>query len=88
MVDIYSLSSRQKRFVGKSKALADAIEKAVKDEFKIDVLRREMPIPVLNSVGTPAVLIESPSPGFVVYDKQMKTRLVKAVINGIAAYGQ
>lgn len=88
VVDIYSLSSRQKRFVGKSKALADAIEKAVKDEFKVDIPRREMPIPVLNSAGAPAVLIESPSPRFVVYDQQMKARLVKAIINGISAYGQ
>jgi N-acetylmuramoyl-L-alanine amidase len=88
VVDIYSLSSRQRKFVGKSKALADAIEKVIRDEFKIDVLRREMPVPVLNSVGAPAFLIESPSPRFVVYDQQMKTRLVKAIINGIAAYGQ
>lgn len=88
VVDIYSLSSRQKRFLGKSKALADAIEKAVKDEFKVDILRREMPVPVLNSVGAPAVLIESPSPRFVAYDQQMKTRLVKAIISGFAAYGQ
>jgi len=88
IADIYSLSSRQKRFLGKSKILAESIEKAIKDEFKIDILRREMPVPVLNSVGAPAVLIESPSPRFVVYDQQMKTRLVKAIINGIAAYGQ
>lgn len=88
VVDIYSLSSRQKRFLAKSKALADAIEKAVKDEFKVDILRREMPVPVLNSVGAPAVLIESPSPRFVAYDQQMKTRLVKAIISGSTAYGQ
>jgi N-acetylmuramoyl-L-alanine amidase len=87
-VDIYSLSSRQRRFVGKSKALADAVQKAIGDEFKTDILRREMPVPVLNSAGAPAVLIESPSPRFVVYDQQMKTRLVKAIINGIALYGQ
>lgn len=86
--DVYSLSSRQKRFIGKSKALAGSIEKAIKDEFKVDILRREMPVPVLNSVGAPAVLIESPSPRFVVYDQQMKTRLMKTIFNGIAAYGQ
>jgi N-acetylmuramoyl-L-alanine amidase len=88
VTDSYSLSSRQKRFVGKSKALAESLEKAIKDEFKIDILRREMPIPVLNSVGAPAVLIESPSPRFMVYDQQMKTRLVKAIVDGIAAYRQ
>jgi N-acetylmuramoyl-L-alanine amidase len=87
MVDIYGVSSRQKRFVGRSKALADSVGKAIKDEFMVDIVRREMPIPVLNSVGAPAVLIESPSPGFVAYDQKMKTRLVKAIIDGIGAYG-
>ena len=88
VADIYSLSSRQRKFTGKSKALAESVEKAIRDEFKVDVLRREMPVPVLNSVGAPAVLIESPSPRFVVYDQQMKTRLMKTIFNGIAAYGQ
>ena len=88
VLNLYSLSSRQKRFLGKSKTLADAVKKALGNEFKIDIVSREMPVPVLNSVGTAAILIESPSPRFTAYDKQMKTRLVKAIIDGIAAYGQ
>lgn len=88
IVDLYSLSSRQKKYIGKSKALSDCIEKAIKDEFKVDVIRREMFLPVLNSANAPSVLIELPSPKFVVYDQQMRARLVNSIINGIVAYGQ
>jgi N-acetylmuramoyl-L-alanine amidase len=88
VVDFYRLSSRQKKYIGKSKILSDSIEKAIKDEFKIDVIHREMPLPLLNSVSAPCILIEFPSPRFFVYDQQMKTRLINSVINGIALYGQ
>lgn len=88
MVDFYSLSSRQKRYIRKSKALSDSLRKAIKEEFKVDVSQREMPLPILNSVGAPSVLIEFPSPEFMGYDQEIRTRFVNAVINGIAAYGQ
>lgn len=85
---LYGLSAKQKKFSVKSKALSDCIEKKIKEEFKTDVIRREMPVPLINSVGAPAVLIEFPSPEVVVYDQRMKTRLVNAVMGGIALYGQ
>jgi N-acetylmuramoyl-L-alanine amidase len=88
MVDLYSLSSSQKKFIKKSRALSDSIGKAIKDEFQKDVIYREMPLPLLNSIGAPAILIEFPSPKFITYDQQMKVRLVDAILNGIAAYGQ
>ena len=84
----YLLSVKQKKFAGKSKALSEGIEKAIKEEFKGDVFRREMPLPLLNSIGAPAVFIEIPSPGFVVYDQQMRTKLVNAILQGITFYGQ
>lgn len=88
ITDFYSLSSKQKKYIGKSKALSDSIEKAIKDEFKADIIRREMPLPILNSVGAPSVLIEYPSPRFIVYDQQTRIRLINSIMNGIAAYGQ
>jgi N-acetylmuramoyl-L-alanine amidase len=88
IVDFYSLSSRQKKYIEKSKALSDSIEKAIKDEFKTNVIRREMPLPILNSVGAASVLIELPSARFMVYDQQMRARLENSIINGVAAYGQ
>lgn len=88
IVDLYSLSSRQKKYIGKSKALSDSIGKAIEDEFKADVIRREMPLPILNSVGAPSVLIELPSPRFVVYDQQMRARLKNSIISGVALFEQ
>jgi len=88
IIDSYSLSTRQKKYVKKSKLLSDSIEGMIKEEFKANVIRREMPLPILNSVGAPSVLIELPSPWFLVYDQQMKARLVNSILNGIAAYGQ
>jgi N-acetylmuramoyl-L-alanine amidase len=88
IVDFYRLPSRQKKYIGKSKILSDSIEKAIKDEFKIDVIHREMPLPLLNSVGAPCILIELPSLRFLVYDQQVKARLENSVVNGVILYGQ
>ena len=86
--DLYGLSSKQKKYLEKSKALSNSIAKVLKDEFKTDIMRREMPIPLLNAAGAPAVLVEFPSPRFTVYDQQMKTRLINSIISGITMYGQ
>jgi N-acetylmuramoyl-L-alanine amidase len=88
IVNLYSLSSRQRRYIEKSKAFSVSIEKAIEDEFKVDTICREMPLPILNSAGAPSVLIEFPSPKFLVYDQQMRARLINTIINGIALYGQ
>jgi N-acetylmuramoyl-L-alanine amidase len=83
----YSVAASQKKYSGKSKALSDSIEKAISDEFKEDVIRRRMPLPLLNSVSAPAVFLEYPSPKTTPYDQQAKTKLINALINGITAYG-
>jgi N-acetylmuramoyl-L-alanine amidase len=88
IVDRYSLSSSQRKYIEKSKALSVSIEKAIEDEFKINVIHREMPLPLLNSVGAPSVLIEFPSPRFLAYDQRMRRRLINSIINGIVAYEQ
>ena len=88
IVDLYSLSSRQKKYIGKSKALSENIGKALKDEFNKSVIYREMSLPILNSTSAPSVMIELPSPRSTVYDQQMRTRLINSIIKGFAAYGQ
>ncbi len=88
IVNLYSLSSRQRRYIEKSKAFSVSIEKAIEDEFKVDTICREMPLPILNSAGAPSVLIEFPSPRFLVYDQQTRARLINTIINGIALYGE
>lgn len=88
IVDLYSLSSRQKKYIGKSKALSENIGKALKDEFNKSVIYREMSLPILNSTSAPSVMIELPSPRSTVYDQQMRTKLINSIIKGFAAYGQ
>lgn len=87
VADYYSVSSRQMRYIGKSKALAESIENAIEKEFQIDVIRRNMHLPILNSAGAPCVFIEFPSPKFLIYDKQMEERINNAMLSGIADYG-
>lgn len=58
--EAYDLMHRQRRYAEKSRALAESIGKAIKDEFKADVIYREMALPLLNSVGGAAIMIEMP----------------------------
>jgi len=88
IVDAYSFSLRQKQYIEKSRALAESIGKTLKEELQVDAIRRELPLPILQSVGAAAVLIELPSPAFTAYDQQMKTKLTNAIIKGIAVHGQ
>lgn len=85
MMDAFSLAMRQKKYIAKSKALADSLGNAIKEEFKLDVVRREMSLPILNSLSAASVLIEVPS---FASDRQMKTKLVNAIIKGLTVYGQ
>ena len=86
--DAYGLSSRQRKYAQKSMKLAEALGKAVKEEFNLNVVQREMSLPVLNSVGAPAVLIEVPSFKIMSYDQKTRARLAEAIIKGISYYGQ
>ncbi len=88
IAELYSLSSRQKRYVKKSIALAENIGKAIKEEFNLNVVQREMSLPILNSVGAPAILIEVPSFKIMSYDQKTLARLAEAVIKGFSYYAQ
>ena len=83
-VNEYSLVSRQRRFVEKSKALAEGIGKALKDEFKKDVIYRKMELPLLSSVGAAAVMIEIPAA--IITDQAGKAKVLDALFRGIALY--
>jgi N-acetylmuramoyl-L-alanine amidase len=87
-VDLYSVSSKQSKYIGKSRALSESIEKAIKNEFKMNIQRRELSLPLLDAASAPAVFMEYPSPQFLTYDQQTKTRLINALLTGLAAYGQ
>jgi N-acetylmuramoyl-L-alanine amidase len=87
-VDLYSVASKQRKYIGKSRELAESVEKAIKKEFQMNIQRRELSVPLLDAAGAPAVFVEYPSPEFLTYDQQTKTRLINALVTGLAAFGQ
>ena len=79
----YILAAIQSRHIEKSRSLAKAIGKALKDEFKGDVFTRELPLPVLSSIDSTAIFIEYPSIQLNAYDQKTRDRLTNAVVKGI-----
>lgn len=86
IADFYSITSRQKKYIRKSKILAESIAKALKEEFNMGVIRREMPLPVLQSTAAPAVMIEFPLTKFMSYDQKINEKLADTIIKGIELY--
>jgi N-acetylmuramoyl-L-alanine amidase len=82
----YSLSSRQRHSLYESRMLSSVIEETLKDEFGIKVFHREMPLPILNPIGVPAVLIEVPSEGMD-YDEEVQ-RVAYSIAIGVLLYEQ
>jgi N-acetylmuramoyl-L-alanine amidase len=85
-VMLYGLTARQRRHIDKSRALAKAIGTSFRAEFKGDVVMREMPLPILHSMDSVAVLIEYPSLQLNTYDQKMRDRIVSAILKGIESY--
>lgn len=80
----FSILSRQRRFVEKSKSLAEGMGKAIREEFKKDVVYRKMELPLLSSVGAAAVMIEIPVAA--ISDQGGKARVLDTLLRGIALY--
>ncbi|MEW6109841.1 MAG: N-acetylmuramoyl-L-alanine amidase [Nitrospirota bacterium] len=85
---LYSLSLRQSRHIEKSRELSKRIGESIKSEFNVDVIAREMPLPVLKSSDAPAVLIEYPSPEFLSHDQKIRDRFISSILKGLSAYEQ
>ncbi len=86
IADLYSVSSRQKKYVEKSKKVAVSIGKALKEEFDERVVEREMPLPILNSVSAACVMIEIPSLQFLTYNQQTNKKIIESIIKGLSIY--
>lgn len=85
-IKLYSQSYRQNRHIEKSRTLAFAIGKSLKKTFKKNVLFREMPLPLLNSMDAPAILLEAPILLFSDYDDSLINKVTDAIREGINAY--
>ncbi len=80
----YRLMSRQSRFADKSAALAEKVGRALKEDFKKEVVFRKMDLPLLASVGAAAIMVEVPRR--VASDPGMKTKVSESLLRGIALY--
>jgi N-acetylmuramoyl-L-alanine amidase len=83
-VRLYGLAGRQSRYLEKSRTLAQAIEKSLRESFKGEIISRELPLPILSSMDSPAVLIEFPSLQLNAYDQKMRDRFVNAIAKGLS----
>lgn len=84
MREYYELSSRQRRYLGESSALARELAATLGFEFGKPVLQRKLPLPVLGSIGAPAVFVEVPSRG-VDYSGELD-RVAGSIVLGILRY--
>ena len=82
--EIYNMMSRQRLFVERSRALAEGLAKALKEDFNREVVFRKMDLPLLASVGAPSVLVELPVAA--ASDQSLKTKIAESLLRGVASY--
>ncbi len=83
----YSLVSRQNRHIESSRELSKALAGVFRKEFGTAAIR-EAPLPLLNALNAPAVLVECPSPSSSGYGQKEREKFVNSVIKGIIVYEQ
>jgi hypothetical protein len=83
---MYSSTSKQGKYLEKSRAIAKILATSIRKEFKGTVTLRELALPLLTSLDAPAVIIEYPLSETGVYDQKMKERVIKALLNGVVSY--
>jgi N-acetylmuramoyl-L-alanine amidase len=85
----YRLNLQQQVHLEQSRSLAKSLGKAIVGEFTGDVVvLRQLPLPLLNGMAAPAVLLEYPSVRSVHYDQKMRGMVVDAIVKGIETYEQ
>lgn len=79
------LIAHKSGYAEKVKAFSEGMGKALRDEFKTtEVLFRNLPLPLLNSIEVPGMMIEVPAA--LASDAASRKRLAGAIIKGTAAY--
>ncbi|MBA4371881.1 MAG: hypothetical protein C0402_03355 [Thermodesulfovibrio sp.] len=85
-VKMYSSTSKQGKYLEKSRAIAKVLATAIRKEFRGTVALRELALPLLTSLDAPAVIIEYPLAGNSSYDQKMRERVIKTLLSGVTAY--
>jgi N-acetylmuramoyl-L-alanine amidase len=87
-VKLYGLHARQSRHISNSKKLSDRMQKVIKESFKKKIVTRELPLPVLNSIDAPAIMLEYPTLKMNTYDKNMIGKINLSILQAIEEYEQ
>ena len=82
--EYYDVEARQRRYLHESSSYAYAMAMALREAFAVNVYVKEMSLPLLESIGAPAIMVEMPSSG-IVY-KQEGSKMVEALLIGIKNY--
>ncbi len=84
--EYYAIEARQRRYLHESNVLARAVAAALREAFAANVYVHELALPLLESVGAPAIMLEMPSED-IEYDLE-DGKLVSAIFGGIRRYEQ
>jgi N-acetylmuramoyl-L-alanine amidase len=84
----YNSAYAQLYFLDKSRELAVVIGGALKEKFKTDVHRREMPLLQLCSVSAPAVMVELPGGRGVSYGTEKVAAIADALKKGVLDFAK
>jgi N-acetylmuramoyl-L-alanine amidase len=84
LAEYYAVGARQRRHLYESSLFARMLAASLRESFAANVYERELSLPLLDSIGAPAVMVELPTEG-VEYKEEMG-RIVRAIYNGIGSY--
>ncbi len=87
-IKLYSLSSRQSMHLTKSREVANSIAANLKKDLNAEVVLRELPLPVLNSLNAPAVMIDYPSMKSYASDQKTREMFVDSVLKSVTGNEQ
>lgn len=84
LAEYYNVEARQRRHLYESAAFARNLASVLREAYAVNVYVREMSLPLLESIGSPAIMVELPSKD-IDYDKEMG-KMVSTLYNGIVSY--
>lgn len=87
-IKLYSLSSRQSMYLTRSREAANSIAANLKKDLNTEVVLRELPLPLLNSLNAPAVMIDYPSLKSYASDQKMRDQFVSSILKSASVYEQ
>lgn len=78
-----AMALRQARHIERSRTFRAAVGKSISDEFNVEVKYRDMPLPLLGSLGAPAVMLEVPwsIAGEAILRKNFSAAFIKGVFS-------